>query len=149
MKKLIAYFSASGTTAAAAAALAGLTGASLYEIRPEVPYTASDLDWTDKGSRSSVEMKDGSSRPAISGELPDTGAYDAVYIGFPIWWGVVPRIIDSFIEGCSLEGKDIAVFATSGGSGIEPAVRDLQRKYPSLRIRTGRLLDGRVTEDIL
>ncbi len=134
MKRLTAYFSASGVTAKAARELASLTASDLYEIKPEKPYSAADLDWTDKNSRSSAEMKDRASRPAIRGPLPDTGRYDMICIGFPIWWGVAPRIISTFIESCDLQGKQIVIFATSGGSQLEYAVNDLRASYPELDI---------------
>lgn len=149
MNKLIAYFSASGRTRKAAEKLAETVGADTYEIRPEEPYSAADLDWTDKMSRSSVEMKDESARPAIAGSLPDSSAYDAIYIGFPIWWGVAPRIINTFIEGCDLRGRKIAVFATSGGSSLPYAVDDLRKRYPDLDIVEGKLLNGRIDGDII
>ena len=149
MKKLVAYFSANGITGRAARQLADAAKADIYEIRPEKPYSAADLDWTDRNSRSSVEMKDVSMRPAIAGSLPDLSAYDAIYIGFPIWWGVAPRIINTFIEGCDLRGKKIAIFATSGGSPLPYAVDDLMKRYPDLDIIAGRLLNGRVDGDII
>ncbi|MBS5451250.1 MAG: flavodoxin [Coriobacteriia bacterium] len=117
-KKLVAYFSASGVTKALAQRLAAGIGADLYEIVPEQPYTDADLDWTNKKSRSTIEMQDPSSRPAIAGELPDLGGYDEVLIGFPIWWYTAPTIIDTFVEGADLAGKKVALFATSGSSGM-------------------------------
>ena len=149
MKRLTAYFSASGETEKAAEALVSITGGDIFRIEPAVPYTAADLDWTDRKSRSSVEMSGSSSRPEIKGELPDTASYDLICIGFPIWWGVAPRIINTFIEKSSLKGKKIVVFATSGGSALDPAVKNLQRTYPDLDITAGKLLNGRVTSDIV
>ena len=149
MNKLVAFFSASGVTAKAAAELAGIIGADVYEIVPDVPYTAADLDWTDRKSRSSLEMKDQNSRPGTKGEKPDLSRYDYIYIGFPIWWGVVPRIINTFIEGNDLSGKEIVIFATSGGSSLSPAAKDLQKRYPELDIKEGKLLNGHVTGDIV
>ena len=101
--KLIAFFSASGVTRKAAEALSAVSGADTYEIVPEEIYTDEDLDWRNKKSRSSAEMQDESSRPAIKGNLPDLSSYDTVYIGFPIWWGVAPRIINTFIEKSDLK----------------------------------------------
>lgn len=147
--KLIVFFSASGVTRKAAEALAAVSGADTYEIIPEKIYTDEDLDWRNKKSRSSVEMQDESSRPAIKGNLPDLSSYDTVYIGFPIWWGVAPRIINTFIEKSDLKGKRIVIFATSGGSALPYAVKDLEKKYPELNIENGKLLNGRVTEDII
>ncbi len=149
MKKLIAYFSASGITGRAARKLADAIKADIYQIRPERPYSAADLDWTDRKSRSSAEMKDESARPAIAGDLPDLSAYETLYIGFPIWWGVAPRIINTFMEGCDLRGRKIVIFATSGGSSLPYAVDDLRRKYPDLDIAEGKLLNGHVDGDII
>ena len=149
MKKLVAYFSASGVTANTARQLAEVAGADLYKIEPAERYTDADLDWTNKRSRSTVEMQDPSSRPELKEEKADLSAYYAVYIGFPIWWGVAPHIIDSFIDSNDLTGKQIVIFATSGGSGIGGAVKDLRRRYPELNITDGKLLNGRVKADIL
>ena len=148
-KKLVAYFSASGVTENAAKQLAEVTGADLHEIAPAQPYTDADLNWMDKKSRSSVEMNDPASRPALTQARTDLSAYDMVYIGFPIWWGVAPHAVNTFIENNDLDRKTVVIFATSGGSGLNPAVRDLQKKYPTLDIRAGQLIRGRVTGDIL
>ena len=149
MKKLIAYFSASGMTKSAAEQLACLTGADLYEIRPEMQYSREDLDWRNKQSRSSLEMMDPSSRPALAESVPDVSSYDMVYIGFPIWWGVAPRPVNTFIESARLEDKPVYIFATSGGSGIDYALNDMKKNYPSLDIRGGKLLKGKVESDII
>ena len=149
MKKLIAYFSVSGVTKRAAEQLACLTGADLYEIRPEMPYSREDLDWRNKQSRSSLEMTDPFSRPALEKSVPDVSSYDMVYIGFPIWWGVAPRLVNTFIESARLEDKPVYIFATSGGSGIDYALNDMKKKYPSLDIRGGKLLKGKVESDII
>ena len=114
---LVAYFSASGTTARAAKAIAQAVGGDLYEIRPAVPYTAADLDWTNKKSRSSVEMNDHACRPAIAAPVENMDQYDTVFLGFPIWWYVEPRIVDTFLEGYDFSGKTVVTFSTSGGSG--------------------------------
>lgn len=149
MKKLIAYFSASGVTKSAAEQLAAITGADLYEIRPEMQYSREDLDWRNKQSRSSLEMTDPFSRPALEKSVPDVSSYDMVYIGFPIWWGVAPRPVNTFIESARLEDKPVYIFATSGGSGIDYALNDMKKKYPSLDIRGGKLLKGKVESDII
>ena len=149
MKKLIAYFSASGVTKSAAEQLAAITGADLYEIRPEMQYSREDLDWRNKQSRSSLEMTDPFSRPALEKSVPDVSSYDMVYIGFPIWWGVAPRPVNTFIESARLEDKPVYIFATSGGSGIDYALKDMKKKYPSLDIRGGKLLKGKVESDII
>ena len=149
MEKLIAYFSVSGVTKRAAEQLACLTGADLYEIRPEKPYSREDLDWRNKQSRSSLEMMDPSSRPALAQSVPDVSSYDMVYIGFPVWWGVAPRPVNTFIESAHLEGRPVYIFATSGGSGIDYALNDMKKNYPSLDIRGGKLLKGKVESDII
>lgn len=130
MRTLVVYFSATGTTKAAAQRLAKEKNADLYEIVPEQPYTSADLNWRDKQSRSSVEMKDKSSRPAISGRCENMADYDTVWIGFPVWWYTAPTIINTFIEAHDLSGKVLNVFATSGGSKVEPCAADLKKAYP-------------------
>ena len=146
MNALVAYFSATGTTAKAAKALADAVGGELYEIKPAVPYTSADLDWTDKRSRSSVEMNEKQSRPA----LKDTGApvagYDVVFLGFPIWWYVAPTIINSFLEAYDFSGKTIVLFATSGGSGLGKSAAGLRSSAPGAKIVDGRMLNGRLNE---
>jgi len=117
-KKLVAYFSATGLTAQAAKTLAEAEGADLYEIKPEVPYTKADLNWEDPASRCSVEMKDGTSRPGLADQEAPVANYDVVFVGFPIWWGVAPRIIETFLESYDFSGKKIIPFCTSGGSGV-------------------------------
>ncbi|MDO4547923.1 MAG: flavodoxin [Clostridia bacterium] len=117
-KTLVAYFSCSGVTRAAANMLAQAANADLYEIKPEKPYTQVDLDWTDKKSRSTIEMKDMSFRPAIAGKLDNMSDYDVVFVGFPIWWYVAPTIINTFLESYDFSGKTVIPFATSGGSGL-------------------------------
>ena len=140
-KALVAYFSATGTTEAAAKKLAGEVGADLYVITPAVKYTAADHDWRNKQSRSAVEMNDKASRPALKGETKDLKAYDTIYLGFPIWWGVAPRLINTFIEASQLKGKTIIPFATSGGSSVAGAVKELRATYPALNIQDGKLLN--------
>ena len=147
-KTLVTYFSASGVTAGKAKTLADLTDAQLYEIKPETPYTSADLDWRNKQSRSSVEMQDKSSRPAIVKDA-DVSDYDTIFIGFPVWWYTAPTIINTFIESYNFTGKTIIPFATSGGSAIDKCVKDLQAAYPDLTIQKGKLLNGSVTGDTL
>lgn len=142
-KRLVAYFSASGKTAKVAAELAKAADADIYEIRPAVPYTRADLNWMDKKSRSSVEMRDKSSRPALADTDADIAAYDTIFVGFPIWWYVAPTIINSFLEAYDFSGKKIVLFATSGGSGFGKAVAGLQSSAPSAEIVEGSLLNGR------
>lgn len=140
-KTLVAYFSATGTTRAVAGQLAEIIGADLYEITPEAAYTAEDLDWRDSLSRSSVEMRDKRSRPAVKGTVADLSGYDTVYIGFPIWWYTAPTLINSFIEANDWDGQTLVPFATSGGSTIENACRELRETYPDLNWGEGRLLN--------
>ena len=141
-KALIAYFSASGVTARAAKEMAAATGADLYEIQPAEPYTDADLNWMDKKSRSTIEMKDPACRPAIAGGVQDMAQYDTVLIGFPIWWYVEPRIVDTFLESYDFSGKTLIPFATSGGSGIGKAEKSLQAHCPAASWAKGQLLNG-------
>ncbi len=146
-KALVAYFSASGVTAKAAKALAQAAGADLYEIKPAIPYTKADLNWTDKTSRSSVEMQDPSSRPALADQTAQIANYDVVFLGFPIWWYVAPTIINSFLESYDFAGKTIVLFATSGGSGFGKTVAGLQGSVsPETKILEGRLLNGKLSD---
>lgn len=141
-KTLVAYFSASGVTAKAARCLASAVGGDLYEIRPAVPYTRQDLDWQDKGSRSSVEMDDPSARPELADRDAPVAACDRVFLGFPIWWYTAPRIIQTFLESYDFCGKTIVLFATSGGSGLGNTAKDLAPSCPGAVIRDGRVLRG-------
>lgn len=143
-KKLVAYFSASGVTEKAARMLAEAGNADLYEIRPEIPYTRADLDWMDKKSRSSVEMKDPSSRPALSDTAADIAGHDVIFIGFPIWWYTAPMIIKTFLETYDFSGKLIVPFATSGGSGLGRIKETLQETAASATVREGMLLNGTI-----
>lgn len=145
-KTLVAYFSASGVTAREAKSLAGAAGADLYEIRPAAPYTQADLDWTNKKSRSSVEMNDISFRPALADSDADIAGHDVILLGFPIWWYVAPTIINTFLERYDFSGKTIILFATSGGSGFGKAVSGLQGSAPGAVIKEGRILNGRQSE---
>lgn len=148
MKTLVAYFSATGTTEAVAKDLAEVAGATLYEIKPEVKYTAADLDWRDQQSRSSLEMKDKSSRPAIVKDLKDADSFDIIYIGFPVWWYTAPTIINTFIEAYGFEGKTVRLFATSGSSGIDGADKQFHAQYPAINWEAGKLLNGVTKEDL-
>lgn len=140
-KKLIAYFSASSVTADVAARLAKVAGADLFEIKPEVPYTAADLDWTNKKSRSTIEMNDPASRPAIKEKLANMSDYDVIFVGFPIWWYVAPTIINTFLESYDFAGKTIVPFATSGGSGMGKTVAVLEKVAPKANFKPGKLLN--------
>ena len=141
MKTLVAYFSATGTTAAVAQDLAEVTGGTLYEIKPEVKYTAADLDWRDKASRSSVEMQDKASRPALVKDLQDADSYDVVYVGFPVWWYTAPTLINTFIEAYGFQGKTVIFFATSGGSTIDKANEEFKAQYPEINWKAGKTLN--------
>ncbi len=138
MKTLVAYFSASGVTAHVAKKLAKAIGADLHEIAPAQPYTAADLDWRNRQSRSSVEMKDETSRPALAERMSAEG-YDAILVGFPIWWGVAPRAVNTFLEGCGTEGKIVVPFATSGGSGMRIVNAALAPSCRGATLKEGRL----------
>lgn len=145
MKKLVAYFSASGVTKGVAEHLAKAVGADLFEIRPAVPYTYDDLDWTNKKSRSSVEMNNSDSRPEIAEQLSGMSDYDIVFIGFPIWWYIAPAIINTFVESYDFSGKTIIPFATSGGSGMGKSVELLKALCPNANWEKGKMLN-RVSE---
>lgn len=141
-KKLVAYFSASGTTERVAKNLANAAGADLYEIKPAEPYSRADLNWQDKQSRSSVEMRDKTSRPALADNDANIADYDTVFIGFPIWWYIAPTIINTFLEAYDFSGKKVVLFATSGGSGFGKAVASLQPSAPKAEIIAGEILNG-------
>ena len=144
MNKLVAYFSPTGTTAAAAKTLAEAAGAPLYEIRPAEPYTSADLNYMDKQSRSSIEMSDTSSRPALADTDAPVADADVVFVGFPIWWYVAPTIINSFLEAYDFSGKTIILFATSGGSGFGKAVDGLKTSVArDTIIREGQVFRGK------
>ena len=140
-KKLVAYFSASGVTKNVAERLAKAVDADLFEIKPQVPYTNADLDWMNKKSRSSVEMSNPDSRPAIAETLPNMQDYDTVFVGFPIWWYVAPTIINTFLESYDFSGKTMVPFATSGSSGMGKTVDVLKKVCPSANWNAGKMLN--------
>lgn len=144
-KTLVAYFSATGTTERLARTLAEVAGADLHGIEPAQPYTSADLNWHDARSRSSVEMNDPASRPAIASKVADMERYDTVFVGFPIWWYVAPTIINTFLEAYDFSGKTVIPFATSGGSGMGKT-DDVLRKCcaPDTRWKPGRCFYGGV-----
>ena len=144
-RQLVAYFSASGMTAKVAERLSEAIGADLYEIEPQVAYTKADLDWMDKTSRSTIEMNDPASRPAISGQRDNMDTYDTVYVGFPIWWYVAPTIINTFLESYDFNGKTIIPFATSGGSGMGKTNEKLQPSCPGAKLLEGKVLPSNIT----
>ena len=144
MKKiLVAYFSASKTTEHAAKEIAQAVCADLYEICPDKAYTAADLNWNDKKSRSTVEMNDPACRPKIAGTVEHMEQYDTVLIGFPIWWYVEPRIVDTFLESYDFSGKTVIPFATSGGSGIGGAEKSLREHCPKANWKPGKLVNSK------
>ena len=126
-KVLVTYFSATHTTEGVAKAIAESLGADVYEIVPEQPYTSADLDYNDKNSRSTAEMNDKNSRPAISGSVEDMGKYDIVFIGYPIWWGDAPRIISTFVESYDFSGKTVVPFCTSASSGVGSSASNIEQ----------------------
>ena len=142
MNALVAYFSASGVTERAAKEIAGAVDADLYEILPAQPYTDADLDWTDKKSRSTAEMNDPACRPEIAGTVENMEQYDTVFVGFPIWWYVEPRIVDTFLESYDFSGKTVIPFATSGGSGIGGAEKSLREHCPKANWKQGKLVNS-------
>ena len=145
---VVAYFSATGTTQGVAELLAQAAEADVLPIEPQTPYSDADLDWRDSTSRSSVEMKDPSSRPAITTAADAVADYNTVFVGFPIWWYTAPTIVNTFFETVDLKDKAIYLFATSGGSNIDKAVEDLRAAYPDLDIREGRTLNDITFEDL-
>ncbi len=149
-KRLVAYFSASGKTAEAAKMLAKAANADLYEIKPEIPYTKDDLNWMNKTSRSSLEMSDKASRPALADKNANISGYDTIFLGFPIWWYVAPTIINTFLESYDFSGKKIILFATSGGSGFGKTVDGLKNSVSAnTEIIEGKLLNGNLSESEL
>ena len=145
-RKLVAYFSATGVTAKVAELIADAAGADVYQIQPEVPYTAADLNWMDKNSRSSVEMNDKKISPAMVKRNLQVEDYDVVFLGFPIWWYVAPTIINTFLESFDFAGKKIILFATSGGSGFGKTVEELKVSVADdTQIVEGKLLNGKQT----
>ena len=142
-KKLVAYFSASGTTKKTAQLVAKAAGADLYEITPKVAYTEDDLNWMDKKSRSSVEMNDKKFRPEIEDKDAHIAEYDEIILGFPIWWYVAPTIVNTFLEKYDFSGKKIVLFATSGGSGFGNTVKELQPSAPNAEFVEGKVLNNK------
>ena len=147
-KTLVDYFTASGVTADVARRLASAIGADLFEIKPKVPYTTADLDWMDKKSRSTLEMKDPSSRPEIAGTLEHPEEYDTVFVGFPIWWYVAPTIVQTFLESCDFSGKTVIPFATSGGSGMGRTAEVLQKSCAG-KVLPGKKVSASISEEEL
>ena len=148
-KTLVAYFSASGTTAKVAKKMAEAIGADLFEIKPETPYSGADLNWQNKNSRSSVEMNDRSSRPAIAVKVADMPQYDVVFVGFPVWWYREPSIIDTFMESYDFAGKTVIPFATSGGSGLGDSAANMQKLAKGAKVVNGKRFSGSASAEEL
>lgn len=140
-KQLVAYFSATGVTKRVATTLATKLGADLYEIKAKIPYTDADLNWRDDHSRSSVEMRDQTSRPEIVASPQSLSEYEVIYLGFPIWWGIAPTIVNTFLESLDFQGKKIITFATSGGSGMGRSTQVLQSSTPNAEFINGKVLN--------
>ena len=140
-KVLVVYFPATGTTRQVAKQIAKTADADICEIAPANPYSSADLDWTNKQSRSSVEMNNPTARPEIKAVQVDVSAYDYIFLGYPIWWDLAPRAVNSFIEAADLSGKTVIPFATSGSSTIANSVAELKKSYPGIKWQTGRLLN--------
>lgn len=144
-KCLVVYFSASGITREVSKRLAEKMEASLFEIEPQQSYSRVDLNWNDSESRSSLEMKDPNSRPAIKNQVQNMDQYDVIFIGFPIWWYREPSIIDTFMESYDFSGKTIVPFATSGGSGMGNSSQNLQKLAPNADVKEGKRFGSRVS----
>ena len=148
-KALVAYFSATGNTKEMASKLSKVVEGNLHEIVPKVAYTADDLNWKDKESRSSKEMNDKSYRPEISDQVENMNDYDTIYLGYPIWWGVAPTIINTFLEKYDLNGKDIITFATSGSSGMGDSTEGLKISAKGAHFKEGQILKKDISEEEL
>ncbi len=146
MAILVTYFSASGVTKRVAEKIANALDADIFEITPETPYSSADLDYTNKNSRSTIEMNDKSFRPPIK-ESIDVSNYDTILIGFPVWWYTAPTIINTFIESCDMVGKTAIAFCTSGGTGISGCENDLKNAYPEINWKAGKKLNGRESDE--
>jgi len=147
--KLVAYFSATGKTECLAKQLAQTVDADLFEIKPQIPYTEADLNWEDPNSRSTIEMKDPKSRPAVVGKVENMEEYDTIYVGFPIWWYVAPTIINTFLESYDLSEKAVVVFATSGGSGFGKTLEALQDSCPGAMLVKSAVFPSDITKEEL
>ncbi len=145
-KIAVVYFSATGTTAEAANLIAKVTGADIFEIVPEEQYTSEDLNYNDDNCRANKEMNDDTARPVIADDLSMVSEYDVIYLGYPIWWGTAPRIVQTFLESYDISQATVHTFCTSGGSGIEKSVEDLQDLYPDVNITDGKRF-GAVSEE--
>ena len=147
-KTLIAYFSAGGVTKKLAERMAEATGADLFPILPETPYTRADLNWMNRKSRSTLEMKDRACRPAMA-KTADIAPYEVILVGFPVWWYREPSIIDTFLESADFTGKTVVPFCTSGGSGIGDSAQNLQALAPGAQVLPGKRFSSRTSADEL
>ena len=147
-KVLVVFFSATGTTSQVGKQIATIADADIYEITPLTPYSNADLDWTNKQSRSSLEMSDSTARPKIKAVAVDVSQYDFVFLGYPIWWDLAPRTVNTFIETTNLAGKTVIPFATSGGSSIGNSVAVLKQSYPNIKWQSGKLLNRASKQEI-
>ena len=147
-KTLIVYFSATGTTESVAKQLADILKADLQKIEPLHPYTADDLDWTNRKSRTSIEMNDKQFRPTIGNKIDNIDDYDKIYVGYPIWWYTAPTIINTFLESYDFKKIKIIPFATSGSSDIEKSCKELKDRYPNINWGKGKLLNNVSKKDI-
>ena len=145
-KKLVCYFSASGTTKKVAQEISNILESDLFEIEPSEKYTSNDLDWTNKESRSSIEMANDNSRPNIKERVTNINDYDTIIIGFPVWWYREPSIIDTFIEENSLDGKEVYIFITSGGSSVDSSLESLRKKYKNINFVAGKRFTSNVVK---
>ena len=146
-KVLVSYFSASGVTRGVAEEIAKIVEGDLFEIVPKEKYTEEDLDWTDKNSRSTIEMNDKSFRPKVKNKVDNIEEYNKVILGFPVWWYTAPTIINTFIEENDLKNKSIYVFVTSGGSGVDGSLNDLKKSYSDLNFVSGKRLSRNINSD--
>ena len=144
---LITYFSASGVTKSEAERISKIVNGDLFEIEPKEKYTKEDLDWRNKQSRSSVEMQNKSFRPELKEDNLDISNYDTILIGFPIWWGVAPTVVNTFIESEDFTGKNLIPFCTSGGSGMLYCENDLKKTYPNYNWKQGKRILGNETDE--
>ena len=146
MNKIVCYFSCSGITKSVASMISNTLNTDIFEIEPSIPYTSDDLDWTNKNSRTSIEMNDKNSRPSIKSS-GDISKYDTVIIGFPVWWYTAPTIINTFIESNNFDVKKVYIFVTSGSSSVDSSFNDLKIKYPNIDFISGKRFTVGVTKE--
>lgn len=147
-KVLVVYFSGTGTTRNVAKKIKKATGAKLYQIKPEEPYTSEDLDYSNDNCRANVEQQDETVRPKIDGKVKNIKKYDVIFLGYPIWWGKDPMIIQTFLESYNLEDKKIVPFCTSGGSGISGSMKGIEAAAKGAKVVEGKDLTDLSSKDI-